>query len=322
MQKRATLGLLLLAPALRAWSQERARLRRIGLLHVGNDHVPPSYRPFLEGLRESGHVEGRTISVDFRNAADEHAALLAARHFVAAGFDAVVAFDNEACMAAHEAGGLLPVVMIHAANPVANGFAASLARPGGRMTGFAGRAELPAKEIEILREMRPKLSRIVLLHDSRDPGSAGWRADAQGAARRFGITLVEHDVPDPGQLRAVLARLKPGEAEAVVFASNVIRHRYQGAVLEPAAKLGMAMVGSRGDVVEKGALFSYSYDFAKVGKAAASRYLDRILKGAKPGELPIEEVTEYELVINAGVARRLGWTLPQGVLLRAERVIE
>jgi putative ABC transport system substrate-binding protein len=122
-------------------------------------------------------------------------------------------------------------------------------------------------------------------------------------------------------VRKVFGSLKPGAVEAVVIASYVIRHRYQMLVLQLATEKKIAAIGSRRDVVEKGALFAYAYDFAKVGRAAAARYVDPILKGARPGDLPIEEVTDNELVVNGGVARRHGWTIPQSILLRAARII-
>jgi putative ABC transport system substrate-binding protein len=147
--------------------------------------------------------------------------------------------------------------------------------------------------------------------------------DTHSAAKVLGVMLVERDAADPGELKALFGSIKRGTAEAVLFASNVIRHRYQHIVLPMATAAGMAMVGSRKDVVDKGALFSYSYDFGKIGHAVASRYVIPVLQGAKkPADLPIEEVTEYELSVNAGVAKRYGWTVPPSILYRAVKVVE
>ncbi len=190
------------------------------------------------------------------------------------------------------------------------------------MTGFAGRANLPVKELEILAEFTPKMKRVLLLFEADDPSSLGWRDDARVVAKKLGLNLIERDVSDPAGIKPMFDRMKRGQAQAVVFASNTIRHRFQMDVLTLATSYGMPMVGSRKDAVEQGALFSYSYDFAKVGRAAAGRYLDRVLKGTKPGDLPIEEVTEYELTVNRSVARRYGLNTPDAVLLRAERVID
>jgi putative ABC transport system substrate-binding protein len=317
-----SMGAFMLGAALPAAGQAPQRIWRIGLVHVGDDHMPPSYEPLREGMRVLGYQDGVHIRYDFRNVPDQKSALAAARALVQDAVDVLVPFDQEACNAARLATGTLPIVMMHASNPVAGGFAKSLANPGGNMTGFAGRSELPAKELELLKEIAPKLGRALLLFDSSDPASMGWRNDVHKAARLLGVRLVERDVTDPASLKAVFQKLKPKDAEAVLFASNVIRHRYQKLVLSLATDLGMAMVGIRKDLVEQGALFSYSYDFAKVGRATAGRYLEKVLKGAKPGELAIEEVTEYELVVNRGVAKRHGWSLSQSVLLRAARIVE
>ena len=318
----ATLALAALAGTRPALAQQPAKVYRVGLLHVGNDHKPPSYEPLLEGMRALGYVDGRNIRYDFQNVADNQAALDAARTFARDRVDMVIAFDQEACDAAHKATTTIPIVMINVANAVEAGFAKSLAYPGGNMTGFAGRAEMAAKELEILKDMGPKIARVLLLFDLRDPGSIGWRDDARKAARLLGVTLLERGASDAAEIDAVFAKLKPGDAQAVTFASASLRHRRQMQVLALAQKLGMPMVGSRKDMVEKGALFAYSYDFPKVGRLAASRYVDRILKGKKPADLPIEEFTEYQLTVSRPVATRYGLSFPLPVLLRAETVIE
>ena len=147
---------------------------------------------------------------------------------------------------------------------------------------------------------------MLLLFDPRDAASLRLRRDA-------------HDLPT---LNMVFENLKPDTAEAVLITSTSIRHRFQKPVLELATARAMAMVGSRQDMVDAGALFSYSYDLAKVGRLTASRYVDRILKGTRPADLPIEEMTEYQFVVNRGVAKRHGWTFSEAVLLRAHRIVE
>jgi putative ABC transport system substrate-binding protein len=316
------LGAGALIARLPTFAQQQGKVWRIGLLHIGDDHMPPSYEPLREGMRALGYEEGRNVWYDFRNISDDGAALEAARTLVRERVDLIVAFDQEACNAAHKAAATIPIVMINAYNAIAAGFAKTLAKPGGNMTGFAGRAELPAKELEILHEIAPKLRRVLLLFDSRDAASIGWRGDVRKAAKILRVSLIERDAGDPDSLNMVFGKLKTGDAEAVLFASPTVRHRYQKQVLALASSRGMAMVGSRKDMVAAGALFSYSYDFAKVGRLAAGRYVDRVLKGTNPGDLPIEEVTEYELVVNRGVAQRHGWTLSQTVLVRAGRIVD
>jgi putative ABC transport system substrate-binding protein len=322
LRRRGLLGATVVSLLWPVLARAQAKPRYIGLLHVGDDHVPPSYKPMLEEMARLGYREGVDVRYDFRNVADDKSVVEAARALVRGGVEVIVAFDQEACGAAHKATTTIPVVMMHASNPLGGGFAKSLARPGGNMTGFAGRPELPAKELQILKEIAPKLRRVLLLVDSRDPASVAWANDTKRAAKELGVTLIERDVFNPADLNPVFEKLKPGEAEAALFASNVIRHRYQRQVLKLSQERGIAVVGARKDVVEVGALFSYSYDFAKIGRAAPSRYLIPVLKGTKPADLPIEEVTEYELVVNAGVARKHGWTLSTMVRERAVRVIE
>ena len=284
--------------------------------------MPPSYEPMREGMRALGYQDGVHVRYDFRNVPDEKAALAAARALVQEPVDVIVAFDQEACNAAHIATKTIPIVMINAGNPVAAGFVKTLARPGGNMTGFAGRPELPTKELQILKEMLPKIVKVLLIFDSHDAGSVGWRDEVRSAARSLGVTLVERDVINPADLKAIFSRLKPKEAEAVLFASATIRHRYQKIVLDLANARGLAMVGSRKDVVQQGALFGYTYDFATIGRAAAGRYLGKVLNGVKPGELAVEEVTDYELFINRTVAKRHGWPIPASVLLRAVQIYD
>ena len=317
-----SIGALVLVAALPVAAQAPQRIWSIGFLHVGDDHVPPAYRPLLDAMSELGYRDGDTVRYDFRNVPNEKIALEAARDLVRKPVDLIVAFDQEACGAAHIATHSVPIVMVHASNPLAAGFAKTLSHPGGNMTGFAGRALLIAKELELLKELAPKLKRALLLFDSGDSASVAGRDEARNAARKLAVTLVERDVSDTASLKAVFARLKPKEVEAVITASYVIRHRFQKLVLQLATEKGIAMIGSRKDVVEQGALFTYAYDFAKVGRATPSRYIVPILRGAKAGELPIEEVTDNELVVNREVANRHGWPLPQSILLRTAQVIE
>jgi len=316
------LGAGALAAPLFAFAQQQSKIWRVGFLHVGYDHEPPSYRPLMAGMRELGYEDGRNIHYDFRNAADDADALQLARALIQARADVIVAFDNEACAAARKATSSLPIVMINASNPIAAGFAQSLARPGGNMTGFAGRAELPAKELEFLRDIVPKLTRILLLFDSREPASTAWRADARIAAKSLKFTLVERDVTDATGITQVFDQLKPGSAEALMFASPGLRHRHMKLGLTFALAHRLLVVANRKDLVEQGALFAYSYDFAKVGRMAAGRYVDRVLKGTPPRDLPIEEVTEHELTVNAGALKRVGLPLPQSIRVRADKVIE
>lgn len=328
------LGAGALAPPLRAFAQASTRaptktptkapekIFRIGLLHVGTDHVPPSYGPLREGMRALGYEEGRNIRYDFRNVDSDAAALSAAQDLVRERVDLVVTFDSEAGRAALAAIKLIPVVMLHVNNPVAAGYVKSLAHPGGNITGLGGFAALAGKNMQILKEMKPKLSKVLLLVDPRDPASAGWRDEARTGAGILGIKLVERSASNAAELQRLFAALKPGTAEAVLFASGVLQHRHQALVLALATKHHLPLVATRKAWVEQGALFAYNFDFARQGRLAANRYIDRILKGKLPADLPFEEITEYQLVVNRVAAKRYGMILPQSVLIRAHEVIE
>ena len=298
------------------------KIFRIGVLHVGTDHVPPAYVPLKEGMRGLGYEEGRNIRYDFRNVDSDAAALAAAHDLVRERVDLVVTFDNEAARAVFAAVKSIPVVMLHVNNPVAAGYVKSLAHPGGNITGLGGFAELAGKNMQILQEMKPRLSKVLLLVDPGDPASTGWRDEARAGASVLGIKLVERSASDAAGLQRLFAALKPGTAEAVLFASGVLQHRHQALVLALATKHSLPLVATRKAWVEQGALFAYNFDFARQGRLAANRYIDRILKGKLPADLPLEEITEYQLVVNRATAKRYGMSLPQSVLIRAHEVIE
>lgn len=314
------------APPLRSIAQPAGaapqKIFRIGLLHVGTDHVPPAYVPLKEGMRGLGYEEGRNIRYDFRNVDSDAAALAAAHDLVRERVDLVVTFDSEAARAVFAVVKSIPVVMLHVNNPVAAEYVKSLGHPGGNITGLGGFAELAGKNMQILKEMKPKLSKVLLLVDPGDPASTGWRDEARAGASVLGIKLVERSASDAAGLQRLFAALKPGTAEAVLFASGVLQHRHQALVLALASKHGMPLVATRKAWVEQGALFAYNFDFARQGRLAANRYIDRILKGKLPADLPLEEITEYQLVVNRATAKRYGMSLPQSVLIRAHEVIE
>ena len=304
-------------------AQTHGRAWNIGIVHVGNDHVPPAYKALLEGMSALGYEEGRNVRYDFRNVADKTAARDAVREFVRERFNLIIGFDSEACDAAHIETVSVPIVMFNVGDPVAAGFAKTLAHPGGNMTGFAGRPEYPAKEMEILREIAPRLKSVLVLFDPGERASVAWLAALRIAAKQHRFTLVEREAKDPDSIRSVFAGLKPGTAEALIVASPELRHRTTSLVLGLAREHKVLVVGVTSvQFVESGALFAYTYDYAKVGRTTAGRYIDRILKGAKPQDLPIEEITEYKLTVNGAVAKQAGIKLSNEVLVHADKVIE
>ena len=338
MDRRAFIGSLtggLLAAPLAAEAQPAGNVWRIGLFHVGLDHVPPSLDGIRDGLtalgydtgtspapRHSAIIEGKNIRLDWRNLPDEAAARVTARGFVKDRVDLVVAFENQTVRAAKVAITQIPVVFLHVQDPVADGFVQSLARPGRNLTGFAGIGNIPGKELALFKELVPRLRRPLLLLDPADPTSVRWLVDIRKAAATLKLDLAERPVSNEQAIDRVFQALKPGDVDGVLVASPDLRVKFHSRILGLASERRLPMVGHRREWVEQGALFSYADNIRAIGRAAATRYIDRILKGAKPADLPVEEISEFELVINLKSAKALGLTIPQSLLQRADRVIE
>ena len=311
-----------LAAPVGAEAQQGGKMWRVGLFHVGLDHVPPSLDGLRDGLKALGYEEGKNIRLDWRNLADEDAARATARAFVRDRVDLIVAFENQTVRAIQATATEIPVVMLHVPDPVADGFVKSLARPGGNITGFAGLGNTPAKEMEIFKEVVPQLRRPLVLFEDRDPASLRWLAAVRRAATTLKLQVVERQVANTTDLERVFAAVKPGDVDGVFIASPDLRTKFPALILHLATKRRLPLAGHRKEWVEGGALFSYNDNLRAIGRAAAVRYVDRILKGAKPADLPVEEVTQFELIINLKTAKVLGLTVPTALLVRADEVIE
>jgi ABC-type uncharacterized transport system substrate-binding protein len=323
VDRRAFIGTVagaLLAAPLAAEGQPAGRVWRIGLFHVGLDHVPPSLDGLREGLTALGYEEGKNIRFDWRNLADEDAARATAQAFVRDRVDLIVAFENQTVRAVKATTTEIPVVMLHVTAPVENGFIKSFAHPGGNITGFAGLGENPSKEVELFKELVPRLKRLLVLFDG-DPASSRWLADVRKAATQLKLELVERQTAKRADIERVFAAIKPGDVDGVFISSPELRTRFLALVLELASNRRLPLQGHRREWVEQGALFSYNLDLRSVGKAAA-RYVDKILKGTRPADLPVEQSSQLQLIINLKTAKALGLTIPPSLLQRADQVIE
>jgi len=309
-----------LAAPLAAGGQQARKVWRIGLFHVGLDHVPPSLDGLREGLTTLGYEEGKNIHFDWRNLADEDAARTTAQAFVRDRVDLIVAFENQTVRAARTATTEIPVVMLHVTAPVENGFK-SFAHPGGNVTGFAGLGDFPSKEVELFKELVPRLNRLLVLFDAGDSVSLRWLADLRQAAAKLRIELAERQTVKQADVERVFAAIKPGDVDGVFVSSPDLRTRFFAVILGLAFKRRLPLYGHRREWVEQGALFSYNLDLRSVGKAAA-RYVDKILKGTKPADLPVEQSSQFQLIINAKTAKALGLTIPPSLLARADQIIE
>jgi putative ABC transport system substrate-binding protein len=318
-----TVGLALgpLAAALLAQAQQTGKSWKIGILHVG-DHVPRALDTLRNSLKSMGYEEGRNLHLDFRNFTEEQAARDAAADFVRARIDLLVAFGPPAIRAAQAATSQIPIVFVRAFDPVALGFVSSLARPGGNLTGLAGGGvDIPAKQLEIYRELVPRLRRILVLSDPNDPATPRILAEVERASVTLKLGLVGREAHTVDDLERVFASLRGGEIDGVFVASPNLHVKFSERLIRLAEAKRLPFLAHRKEWVERGALSSYAPDFRGAGTDAA-RFVDRILKGAKPADIPVELPMRYELVINLKTAKALGITIPQAVLLRADRVIE
>jgi putative ABC transport system substrate-binding protein len=240
---------------------------------------------------------------------------------VAARPDVIVAFGNPAVRVAQAATAEIPIVMLHAMDPVAQGFVRTLARPGGNLTGFVFFAVSPAKQVELFKELVPRLRRVLVLVDRRDPTARSHLEEMRRAAETLKLRLTERDAADQADLERVFGALKPGDVDGVMSASITLHIKFATLLLRLASARRLPVAGYRHEAVQQGALFAYAPDDAAVGHRAAT-YVDKILKGAKPADLPVEQPTRFEWVVNLKAAKVLGLAIPPSMLGRADQVIE
>ena len=319
MERRAFLSDIttgLLAAPFGTSAQPTGKVPRVGYLVITGTGAS-----LRKGLRELGYVEGQTIIIELRSAdgqVDRIPALAA--DLVQLNVDVLVVGGPEPLEAARRATSKIPIVMVAQADPVATGLAASLAKPGGNITGLTvGDPELAGKRLEYLREAMPRLSRVAILRDSHMPSRV--LEEAEAAARAINLQLLPFVVRSPADFDSAFHAAVRGRAEAMLISesSMLFAHRAQLAAL--AAKSRFPAVGVFGQSAEAGYLMSYGPNMSDLFRRTAT-YVDKILKGAKPGDLPIEQPTMFEFVINRQTAKALDLTIPPSLLLRADRVIE
>ena len=306
-----------------AQAQQTAAVPRIGVLHtVSSSSVAARTQALRQGLRELGYVEGKTITAEFRFAEGklDRVSSLAA-DLVRLKPDAIVTSGPASTRAAKEATVRIPIVMARDIDPVGNGFVASLARPGGNITGLSMLApEISGKQLEILRETLPKLSRVVVLGTSTTPGNAQTLREIELAAEAFGVKLQYLDVPRLNDLETAFRAAAKSTADAVLVLGSAIYASHRKQVVDVAVTSRLPTIFRNAEYVDEGGLMSYGVNLIELDRRAAT-YIDKILKGAKPSELPIEQPTKFELIVNLRTAKQVGLTVPPNVLARADRVI-
>ncbi len=307
-----------------AQAQQPTNIPRIGYLEA----VSPSIsavrsEAFRQGLRELGYVEGKNIVTEYRYAEGKRDRLPAlAAELVRLKVDVIVTAGASATRAAKKATSTIPIVMAQDSDPVGKGVVASLARPGGNITGLSTLApEISGKQLELLKEILPKLSRVAVLGTSTRPGNAQALREVKLAAGAFKVELRYLDVLDPKKIETAFGAARKERADAVLVLAGriLISHRKQ--VVELAVKSRLPAIYPFPVYVEAGGLMSYGVRRSDLFRRAAT-YVDKILKGANPAELPVEQPTKFELVINLKTAKALGITIPPTLLLQATKVIK
>jgi putative ABC transport system substrate-binding protein len=329
MNRRTFLALVpggLLAAPLVGEAQQGGKVGRIGILSLGIAPAPEEVArsPFLAALRDLGWIAGQNFVFEARHAAGQTDRLPAlAAELVRIKVDLIVTFLNQETLAAKQATTSIPIVMILGVYPVQAGLIASLARPGGNVTGTTTAPLTGAKYLELLKQAVPKLARVAMLWDPTFPGlqDAADRERMEVEVQKLGLTLASIEVQRPDDIERALARIADERFGALLVVPVGPIPARMRQVIDFAAKHGLPTIFPARDFVEAGGLMSYGYNRDDLMKRAAT-YVDRILKGAKPGDLPVEQPTKFELVINLKTAKTLGLTIPPSLLARADQVIE
>ena len=316
----------ILAAPLAAEAQQAAKVARIGYLSPNLAASPHLRDAFLQGLRDLGYVEGRNVVIEYRDADGKAERLPAlAAELVALKVDVIVAPTTVAALAARQATRTLPIVFFGSTDPVTSGLVTNLARPDGNVTGLSGLSpELVGKCLELLKQAVPGVSRVAVLWQ---PGAAGQRTEqdtlkgAEVAAQALGVRLQIVEARDSADIdRAFSDMTRSGARALTVWTSAMLVHE-RGRLVALAAKKRLPAVYTFREFVHAGGLMSYGHNQADLNRRAAT-YVAKILNGAKPADLPVEQPTKFELVINLKTAKALGLTIPPALLQRADQVIE
>jgi putative ABC transport system substrate-binding protein len=301
-------------------AQQPKKIPRIGYLSGGSaSSDAPRTEAFRQGLRQLGYIEGTNILVEYRYSTDRLPEV--ADELVRLNPDVILAVANPGLRAVRETAKEIPIVFVNVDDPVGSKFVASLARPGGNMTGLTNAAvDVAGKQLELLKEVVPRLTRMaVLLNPS--PTSLRRLQEARATSGALGLKLQSFEVRDPREFENAFLNVTRARAGALLVFSNSMFGAYQGRIIEGAAKNRIPAIYLDEGYVKAGGLMSYGPDYVYLYRRAAV-YVDKILKGTKPADLPVEQPTKFELVINLKAAKQIGLTIPPNVLARADRVIK
>jgi ABC-type uncharacterized transport system substrate-binding protein len=320
------LGLCSIAASFAAGAQQSGKIRRIGFLYFGTRESAVEsgrYRAFLDGMRELGYVEGKnfTIEARFADGKSERLPDLAAE-LLQAKVDVIVATGTPVYDALKRSAGSVPIVITVTADPIRDGYAKSMARPGGNFTGLSNAiVDLSPKQVELLKTALPKLSRVAVLSNPANLAHPPQVKSLKAAAQRLGIRVVEASGDTPEEVERAFAAMTRDHAEAVITLNDTFFLQQARQIAGLALKHQLPSIHGTPDYAASGGFMSYGPNFTDNFRLAAG-YVDKILKGAKPAELPFEQPARFYLVINRKTAKTLGLAISQELLLRADRVIE
>jgi ABC-type uncharacterized transport system substrate-binding protein len=319
---RFLVAVILFALSIPADAQQVKKVPRIGFL-AATSAIPGRTDAFRKGLRELGYVEGKTIIYEYQYAEGKVNRLRElAAELVRLNVDVIVTAGTAATRSAKEATSTIPIVMTNDNDPVGDGFVASLARPGKNITGLTNLLpDLSGKRLELLKEVFPKFSRIAVLWNPTNSGSPVALRETEVAARALRVELQPLEVRKAEDFDGAFQAITKGHVDAIMVLGDPLSTQYRMRIVEFAAKSRLPAIYNRQEFVEDGGLMSYATDLSDLFRRAAM-YVDKILKGAKPADLPVEQPTKFEFIINLKAAKQIGLTIPANVLLRADKVIK
>ena len=320
---RRTFCSIILALPFPARAQQSKKVTPIGYLSASSlSAIAARVEAFRQGLRELGYVEGKNIIIEWRSAEEKSDRLPAlAAELVRLKVAVIVTGGWNPTRAAKEATSTIPIVMTNDADPVASGFVASLAQPGGNITGLSTFApELSGKRLEILREVVPKLSRVAVLGTSTVPGHAQVLREVELVAKHFKVQLQYLDVLDSKDVETAFRAASKGRADGVLTITSRILTSQRTQLVELAVKNRLPAIYSNSQFVEAGGLMFYGVNQLDLDRRAAT-YVDKILKGRTPADLPVEQPMKFEFIVSLQAAKKIGLTIPPNVLVRAQKVI-
>ena len=313
------LALALTLVPLAAEAQPSTTIPRIGLLAPD----ATSWEPLRLGLRDLGYVEGKSIAFEERSseARNERLADLASE-LVRLKVNIIVTRGTPETLAAKQATTTIPIVIAGAGDPVRSGLVSSLAHPGGNVTGLTVLGPgLAAKRLDLLKEAVPNMSRVAFLWNPANPDQKSSFNEVQAGARALGVTLQSVEARSREELEQALAMLKQSRPSGLLMTADGVHQRYIGRIVAFTSETRLPAMYQLKEAVDRGGLMSYGASLPNLGRLTAS-YVDKILKGAKPSDLPVEQPTKFELVINLKTAKTLGLTIPQSLLVRADEIIQ